>query len=156
MTRTQTSPGRAGPATGTASRTVPRGCAGGAVERRVGGRGRRPGEVRAIGSPEVLDVVMLRLRVICEPTRVQLMVLLDQGGRATVQQLTDRLPTTHQNVSKHLRVLHDAGMVARSRDGVYVYYELADWSALWLVEQIASSIASHLELQQQTLRPDPT
>lgn len=111
----------------------------------------RRGRARAVGSPEVMDVVMVRLRVICESTRVQLMALLDQEGSATVQELADRLPSTHQNVSKHLRTLHDAGMVARRRDGNRVYYELADWSALWLVEQIATSIASHLQLQHEAL-----
>ena len=37
-------------------------------------------------------------------TRIRLLELLNEG-EATVQQLTDRLPTTHPNVSKHLSLL---------------------------------------------------
>jgi DNA-binding transcriptional ArsR family regulator len=101
------------------------------------------------GSPELLELVMMRLRVICEPTRVQIMALLDQEGSVTVQQLAGRLPSSQQNISKHLQTLYGVGMVMRRKDGNHVYYELADWSALWLVEQVASTVAAHLELQHQ-------
>lgn len=122
----------------------------------------RPGPARparrgaqACTSPEVLEIVKMRLRVICEPTRVQIMALLDRDGPASGQELADQLPsTTYQNISKHLRTLHEAGMVARTREGNRVRYELADWSALWLVEQIATTIAEHLDAQRQRVAPD--
>lgn len=47
-------------------------------------------------------------------------------GDATVQEITDRLMTTHQNVSKHLGVLYQAGMVSRRKQGTCVRYA---WSA---------------------------
>lgn len=108
---------------------------------------------RAIGSAEVLEIVQLRLRVIGEPTRVQIMVLLDDRGSATVQELVDRLPgaATHQNVSRHLRMLYEAGMLRRRREGHSIRYELADWTSLWLLEQVAASVEEHLEAQRAVL-----
>lgn len=142
------------------SRTSPIGARG--SRRRVGGRppggsSAGPG-IRAVSSPEVLEIVLVRLRVIGEPTRVQIMALLDRLGTATVQEITDQLPSvpsTRQNVAKHLRTLYEAGLVARQRDGNRVQYRLVDWSALWLIDQIAQSVATHLESRHETLRGTP-
>lgn len=101
----------------------------------------------------MLEIVQMRLRVIGEPTRVQIMVLLDERGNATVQELVDRMPgaVTHQNVSRHLRMLYEAGMLRRRREGHCIRYELADWTSLWLLEQVAASVEEHLEAQRTLL-----
>lgn len=72
---------------------------------------------------------------------------------ATVQELTDRLATTHQNVSKHLGVLYQAGIVSRRREGSCVRYALVDWTGWWLVEQIAGSVAARYEELQELFDP---
>ncbi len=90
---------------------------------------------------EAIELVAVRLRVIAEPTRIRLLQLLD-GGDASVQELSDRLATTHQNVSRHLAVLYQAGMVSRRRDSTRVNYSLVDWTGLWLVEQIGSQLSA--------------
>jgi DNA-binding transcriptional ArsR family regulator len=82
-------------------------------------------------SDEAIELIAARLRVFAEPTRIRLIGLLDQGD-ATVQELTDRLATTHQNVSKHLGVLYQAGMVSRRKEGTSVRYGLVDWTGRWL------------------------
>jgi DNA-binding transcriptional ArsR family regulator len=103
-------------------------------------------------SAEALSVVTDRLRLISEPTRVRLMWLLDEHGPATVQELGQRLPvTTYANISRHLVVLYQAGIVGRVRQGTSVRYELVDWTALWVIEQVASSVAFHLEAQSELL-----
>ncbi len=109
--------------------------------------------LRALGSVEVLEIARLRLRLIGEPMRAQIMVLLDESGPATVQQIVDRLPTvvTRQNVSRHLGLLYEAGMLRRAKEGCRVRYELADWSSLWLLEQIVASVDAHLDTQRQTI-----
>lgn len=119
----------------------------GSVASGVGGR------LRAIGSVEVLEIARLRLRLIGEPMRAQIMVLLDESGPSTVQEIVDRLPTvvTRQNVSRHLGLLYEAGMLRRMREGRSVRYELADWSSLWLLEQIVASVDEHLDTQRQAI-----
>ncbi|MEA2361309.1 MAG: hypothetical protein QOD71_454 [Thermoleophilaceae bacterium] len=78
------------------------------------------------------------------------MGLLDEG-EASVQELAERLGTTHQNASKHLGVLHQAGMVSRHRVGTSIRYALVDWTGWWLVEQIATSAADHLDQLRDAL-----
>lgn len=100
---------------------------------------------------EVLDVVGTRMRVISDPTRVRLMWLLDSTGGATVAELADRMPaTTVQNVSKHLCKLFDSGLVRRTRDGGRVRYELVDWTALWVVDQVVASVCDQIDSQRET------
>lgn len=101
---------------------------------------------------DALEIVTARLRVMAEPMRVRLLWLLDEHGSATVQELQDRLPpTTQANVSKHLAVLHQTGLVTRAREGNSIRYELVDWTALGVIEQIAASAAAHFEIQSERL-----
>jgi DNA-binding transcriptional ArsR family regulator len=107
-------------------------------------RGPRGASLRRPLPDEAMEVIAARLRVIAEPTRIRLMGMLDQGD-AGVQELATRLGTTHQNVSRHLGVLHQAGMVSRRREGTGVRYSLVDWTGWWLVEQIGASVLSRLD-----------
>ncbi len=100
---------------------------------------------RARISDEVLLVASARVRMLCEPMRIRLLLELEEGGEATVQQLADRLGTAHRNVSKHLNLLYDAGMVRRRKNGRQVCYGLVDYVALWVIEQIANSAADHID-----------
>jgi DNA-binding transcriptional ArsR family regulator len=95
-------------------------------------------------SPLLVDLVSRRLRAIAEPTRICLIKTLERGD-ATVQDLTDRLMTTHQNVSKHLGILYQSGIVSRRRDGNKVWYSLADYSACRLIEQATMSTTGYIE-----------
>lgn len=114
---------------------------------------RRGSEARRGGKGEisdgVLELVTARFRVLAAPSRVRLLLTLEQVGAATATELGDRLPTTSQNVSHHLTVLHMAGLVDKSRAGKRVEYELADWAALWAVDKMAGSVRAHLESQQE-------
>lgn len=99
---------------------------------------------------EAVELIAAELRVMAEPNRIRLIELLNQGD-ATVQELSAQLTTTHQNVSKHLGILFQAGCVSRKRDGLTVRYSLIDWTGWWVVEQIGRSIADRLDAQRERL-----
>ena len=120
--------------------------------RLVNHQGSRSAPARKL-SDEAIELIAERLRVIAEPNRIRILGLLNEGD-ATVQELTDRLMTTHQNVSKHLGVLYQAGMVSRRKDGISVRYALVDWTGWWLVEQMATSVADRLAELQGLFAPD--
>ena len=61
-------------------------------------------------------------------------------GEATVLALTDAVGASQQNVSKHLGVLHDAGIVARRKDGTQVYYRVVDTGVFELCETVCGSV----------------
>ena len=90
--------------------------------------------------PEPLvELIAQRFRVIGEPMRIRLLDALRDGERS-VGQLTEALEATQQNVSKHLGVLHQAGVVSRRKDGNHVLYAIADPSVFELCESVCGGI----------------
>ena|SRR6516164_9320208 len=72
-----------------------------------------------------LELVARRFRTLGEPFRLRLLQQLEQGER-TVGELVDALDASQSNVSKHLQLLYDAGLVARRRDGNSIFYSIGD------------------------------
>lgn len=101
---------------------------------------------------EVMELTAQRLRVMAEPNRIALLEALNDG-EAGVQDLADRVGLPHQNVSHHLTLLHQAGMVSRRREGAATRYAVTDWSAWWVVEQIARWVQSCLDEQRGEALP---
>jgi DNA-binding transcriptional ArsR family regulator len=94
---------------------------------------------------EIPDVEELaeRLRVLADPTRIRLIEALEKNGRSTVSALTSILPVSQQSVSHQLAILRGAGMVSRRREGVWVQYELRDWSGPWVLHQLADGMQAN-------------
>ena len=77
---------------------------------------------------ELFEKVARRFRILGEPVRLELLNLLHTHGEMNVQQLVDATGHLQANVSKHLRVLADEGLVGRRKDGLFVFYEILDQS----------------------------
>lgn len=92
-------------------------------------------------SEEAVESVAAWLRVIADPTRIRLMEILN-GGSSSVQGLASQLGTSRPNVSKHLGVLRQAGIVRRRKAGSHALYELVDWSGWWIVEQASTTVTA--------------
>jgi DNA-binding transcriptional ArsR family regulator len=93
------------------------------------------------------DLVALlaeRLQALGEPTRIKLLDRL-RTGEATVLELTELAGTTQQNISKHLRVLQQAGIVARRKQGNFAYYRIVDDSVFSLCELVCGGLERHVE-----------
>ncbi len=67
-----------------------------------------------------------RLKAVADPARLQLLALLRTSvtGEVCVCDLTGPLGLSQPTVSHHLRILSDAGLVARERRGTWSYYSL--------------------------------
>jgi DNA-binding transcriptional ArsR family regulator len=87
----------------------------------------------------VVELVARRFRVLGEPMRIRLLDRL-RGADATVQELTDALGASQQNVSKHLGILLDAGIVARRKEGTAAVYSIADDNVYALCESVCGSL----------------
>lgn len=88
----------------------------------------------------IVESIAAMLRVLADPTRIRLIEALNDRGAATVSGLTACFPLTQQGVSRQLAVLHQAGIVRRRREGIWVYYELVDFTAWWLIGQLAGAL----------------
>ncbi|HET7566939.1 MAG TPA: metalloregulator ArsR/SmtB family transcription factor [Gaiellaceae bacterium] len=92
---------------------------------------------------ELVELIARRFRAVGEPFRIRLLDALREG-EATVGELADALGASQQNVSKHLGVLADAGVVGRRKDGVRVHYAIADETVLGLCEDVCGSVQTQL------------
>lgn len=88
---------------------------------------------------ELVEAIAQRLRLLGEPTRIRLLDGL-RDGPATVGELQGALGASQQNVSKHLGVLHRAGLVAREREGTRVRYRIEDESVFELCEVVCDGL----------------
>jgi DNA-binding transcriptional ArsR family regulator len=99
-------------------------------------------EVSAGLSEQTVESLASLLRVLADPTRIRLIEILQDRGQATVSSLTAALPISQQSVSRQLGVLFQAGIVGRRREGIWVQYELRDWSGPWILRQLAEGLAA--------------
>ena len=92
----------------------------------------------------LIELVAQRFRVLGEPMRIK---LLDQlrTGEATVGELQAAVGASQQNVSKHLGILHAAGMVTRTKDGNHTRYSIADEGVFELCEQVCGGVRRQLD-----------
>src|SRR4051812_7136567 len=99
-----------------------------------------------ISQPEVVmaDAATLvgALRAAGETTRLRLLALLADGEQS-VKDLTEILGQSQPRVSRHLKLLADAGLVDRNAEGAWAYYRLADSGAggdlaRWLVGRLSA------------------
>lgn len=80
----------------------------------------------ALVPPDERDAVAHRFRLLGEPVRLELLSVLHEHGEMAVGDLVDQTEQRQANVSKHLGLMADEGLLARRRDGVYVYYAIQD------------------------------
>jgi ubiquinone/menaquinone biosynthesis C-methylase UbiE len=76
-----------------------------------------------------MDELLSGLRAAAEPSRLRLLTLCAEG-ELTVSELTDILGQSQPRVSRHLKLLCDAGLLDRLREGNWVFYRLAERAGL--------------------------
>ena len=98
--------------------------------------------------PALVELIARRFRVIGEPMRIRMLDAM-RDGPMTVNELTRALGASQQNVSKHVGVLAEAGVVARERDGNHVRCSIADERVFELCELVCGGLRQQVaELDQ--------
>jgi DNA-binding transcriptional ArsR family regulator len=101
-------------------------------------------------TPQVLGLVAERFRALAEPARLELLNLL-RAGEQSVGELVDATGMGQANVSKHLQLLYSLGFVSRRKDGLFVYYTLADTSVFQLCDLMCKRLESDAKTRHQLL-----
>lgn len=90
-------------------------------------------------SQEAIAIVAARFKLLSEPVRLQILQYLEQG-KASVSAITNAVHSTQPNVSKHLKMLQDAGLVSRRQEGNQVFYSIADETVFELCRVVCGSL----------------
>jgi DNA-binding transcriptional ArsR family regulator len=96
---------------------------------------------------ELVAIVDSQLfRALCEPVRLELVKMLTACGRSDVQTIAAQVPQDQSVVSRHLAVLHRAGVVRREKVGRRVFFELDGISIVTRMEQMLEQFRSIIPL----------
>lgn len=74
------------------------------------------------------EVLLAALRAAGEETRLRILALLSEG-ELSVSDLTDILGQSQPRISRHLKLLTEAGLVRRSREGAWAFFRLDETGA---------------------------
>ena len=94
-------------------------------------------------SDAAVDMVAGRFKILGEPLRIRLIQALHDGEKS-VSELVADVGSTQPNVSKHLRILQEAGIIGRRQEGNLVYCFIADDSVFDLCDAVCSSVGQRL------------
>ena len=78
-----------------------------------------------IGKSENIEQAAIAMQAMSHPLRIKILCMLS-SGEMIVQDLVDAVGTTQSNVSQHLRILKDCGIVASRKDATRIYYRIED------------------------------
>jgi DNA-binding transcriptional ArsR family regulator len=104
-------------------------------------------------SDRALEMIAQRFKLLSEPTRLRLLQLL-MGGEKSVNELVRAMNTTQANVSKHLTILANGGLLSRRKVGASTLYSIADPSLVTMCDLVCHSLQERGEEVIELLRPE--
>jgi len=113
---------------------------------------KNPEVLKPLLSDTALELVALRFRALSEPMRLRLLNLLTQK-EYTVGQLVEASGSGQANVSKHLAVLRDAGMVGMRKEGLSTWCYIADPMVNELCEMMCCRLREEMEAKALAFDP---
>jgi ubiquinone/menaquinone biosynthesis C-methylase UbiE/DNA-binding transcriptional ArsR family regulator len=100
--------------------------------------------------PIGFDALNAALKAAGEETRLRVLALL-ADGELTVSDLTDILRQSQPRISRHLKLLAEAGLVERFREGTWAFFRLAERGG---GAEVARALLAHLDPADQTVARD--
>jgi len=101
-------------------------------------------------SDKMMEVIAARFRTLGEPYRLRILQQLE-AGEMTVGELVGELDGNQPNVSKHLKILHEAGLVSRERKGTTIVYAISDPMVFQLCALVCRSASQRTEREFEEL-----
>lgn len=98
-------------------------------------------------SPIALSLMADFFKVLSESSRLQIVCAMKNGPR-NVTQIIETTGLGQANVSKHLKILTQAGIASRQQQGPNVYYQIANPFVFELCDLVCDSLS--VQFQQQT------
>ena len=77
----------------------------------------------------------LAIKAIAHPLRLKVLCVL-AGSELSVQEIVDCVGTSQSNISQHLAILRDKGVLATRKDANRVFYRIGDPRTLKLVSMM--------------------
>ena len=93
---------------------------------------------------EMLEAVSSRFKLLSEPMRLKILRVLCEREH-TVQEIVEKVNATQANISKHLALMHENGVVNRRKEGLKCYYRIVDDSIIYSCYLSSKSVVENLQ-----------
>ena len=103
-------------------------------------------------SKPMLDRVAQRFKILGEPIRLQLLNQLMVRGEMNVMQLVEAVEQQQANVSKHLNIMAREGLLDRRKEGLNVYYSIADPTIHGVCMLVCGRLKDEIESTQEIFK----
>ncbi len=95
---------------------------------------------------QLFEAVSGYFALLSEPSRIKILYALCKGER-TVADIVEQVGSTQANVSRHLNLLYRARVLGRRKDGIQVYYRIADENTVSLCRAVCDQMSVKIEQQ---------
>lgn len=109
-----------------------------------------PDCIMAEMSPSALSLIADFFKVLSEVSRLNIVCCLRSGAK-NVSEIIEITKLGQANVSKHLKILAQAGVVSRQQKGINVYYQIANPFVFELCDLVCDSLSVQIKQQNDNL-----
>ena len=109
----------------------------------------RPSDMNAVAEKVVLitnqeDIIHAShsLKAMAHPLRLEILCILGGTSEISVQDIVEQVGTSQSNISQHLSILREKGILASRKDANKVYYRIADPRILHLIGALREAFCS--------------
>ena len=109
----------------------------------------RPSDMNAVAEKVVLitneeDIIHAShsLKAMAHPLRLEILCILGGTSEISVQDIVEQVGTSQSNISQHLSILREKGILASRKDANKVYYRIADPKILHLIGALREAFCS--------------
>lgn len=82
------------------------------------------------------------LKAMAHPLRLKILCILGGSSEVSVQDIVEQVGTSQSNISQHLSILRDKGILASRKDANKVYYRIGDQKILQLISSLRDAFCS--------------
>lgn len=102
-------------------------------------------------SPQIISRVAEYFKILSETSRLQILCSLKSGSK-NVSEIMEITKLGQANISRHLKVLTQAGMVTRQPQGVSVFYQISDPTIFELCDLVCDRLVEQLQTDSEQLK----
>jgi len=82
------------------------------------------------------------LKAMAHPLRLKILCILGGSSEVSVQDIVEQVGTSQSNISQHLSILRDKGILASRKDANKVFYRIGDQKILQLISSLRDAFCS--------------
>jgi DNA-binding transcriptional ArsR family regulator len=93
-----------------------------------------------ITDEEDINLASRSLKAMAHPLRLKILCILGGTGEISVHDIVERVGTSQSNISQHLSILREKGILASRKDANKVYYRIGDPKIVNLIGALRAAL----------------